>query len=271
MQKLTCIFHQLLLFYSAESLKEYPQQATTATKLQVQNMQEMEQLSNTQGLSTDQTTLNETMAMHPGLSSHLNNNLGCRSMNNCEQKTAVALSNYKNLPRQHSMNTSFNSRSLPIEVQGRASSHSSPFQAPVSPVLGSLPNAPVNSLSSTNQQPSHMLQQNQQQQSAGGTQLQPHVIQQMRQETKTTDGGIQQQPLREMPQETMTKDGGIQQQPQLRHDTNENAADDVLNGAIGNDLLLDELSKNPYFSELVQDLPGELAEYGVLGSELGKK
>lgn len=260
-------------------------------------MREMEQLSNTQGLSIDQTTLNKIMAMRPDLTSNLNNDLGNGAMNNCAEVVA-ALRNYQNLLRQSSMNT----RSNPLQTEASCSfdgpsSSNLPFQGPVSPFSGSLPNATVNGLSSLSRQPSHLLQNNQQQSSVANPHLQQHVSPQML-------------------QEMMSKDRGIQQ-PLSRQNANGNAADDSLtdvNGArslpskraavvaevgsktvcppnnvastipyrtnsfktvannsavASNNGLRPDVLQNPHFAELVQDMPREFAENGVFDSEMG--
>lgn len=262
-------------------------------------MREMEQLSNSQGLSIDQTTLNKIMAMRPGLTSHLNNDLGNGAMNNCAEVVA-ALRNYQNLLRQSSMNT----RSIPLQTEASSSfdgpsSSNLPFQGPVSSFSGSLPNATVNGLSSLSRQPSHLLQNNQQQSSLANPHLQQHVSPQMLQEMMSKDRGI------------------LIQQPLSRQNANGNAADDSLtdvNGArslslkraavvaevgsktvcppnnvastipcrtnsfktvannsavASNNGLRPDVLQHPHFAELVQDMPCEFAENGVFDSELG--
>ncbi|KAL5064400.1 hypothetical protein RYX36_026137 [Vicia faba] len=55
------------------SLKNYSQ-FSTASKHQMQKMQEMEQAANSQGLPSDLNTLNKQMALNPTSNNHITNN-----------------------------------------------------------------------------------------------------------------------------------------------------------------------------------------------------
>ena len=121
--------------FTAESLKNYPLLAT-ASKVQMQKMQEMEQLANVQGLPTDRNTLNKLMALNPGLNNHINNphNMVNRGALSGSAQAALALNNYQNLlMRQNSMNSS------PGSLQREGSSFNNSNQSPSSALQGAGP------------------------------------------------------------------------------------------------------------------------------------
>nr|DAD48010.1 TPA_asm: hypothetical protein HUJ06_017947 [Nelumbo nucifera] len=194
-------------------LKNYPRQASTA-KLQMQKMQEMEQLASAQGLPTDHNTLNKLMAMHSGLSNHMNGNhmVGDGVLSGTAQ-AAVALSNYQNMLRQNSMNSNPNvlHQEASCSFNNSNQALSSQFQGQRSLVPGSMPNGPVNGLSSSHQQqpqqPPHSLnvnnqiQQNLRQSSHGNQNLQPHMIQQLLQDMVSNGGGGMQHQQQQQPQQ----------------------------------------------------------------------
>ncbi|KAJ8632315.1 hypothetical protein MRB53_025651 [Persea americana] len=243
-----------------ESLKEYPRQATAA-KLQALKMREMEQLSNT-------------------------------------QEMVAALRNYQNLLRQSSMNTRSNllQTEASCSFDGPSSSNL-PFQGPVSPISGSLPNATVNGLSSLGRQPSHLLQNNQQQSSLANPHLQQNVSPQMLQEMMSKDRGIQQPLSRQnangnAADDSLTDVNGARSLPskraavvaEVRSKTvcppnnvastipcRTNSFKTVANNSAvaSNNGLRPDVMQNPHFAELVQDMPRGFAENGVFDSELG--
>ncbi|XP_057481483.1 probable transcriptional regulator SLK2 [Actinidia eriantha] len=114
-----------------EGLKSYPRRSTAA-KLQ---MQDMEQLTNIQGLPTDHNTLNKLIALHPGLNSQMSNNhqmVGRGTLSGSAQ-AALALTNYQNLlTRQNSMNSNTNL----LQHEASSSSFSSSNQNPSSTFQG---------------------------------------------------------------------------------------------------------------------------------------
>ncbi|KDP22321.1 hypothetical protein JCGZ_26152 [Jatropha curcas] len=194
-----------------EGLKNYPRQSTAA-KLQMQKMQEMEQLANVQGLPTDRNTLNKLMALHPGINNQMNNNhMVSRGALSGPAQAALALTNYQNLlMRQNSMNS--NSSSLQQEpassFNNASQSPSSNFQGPAAFVQGSMQNLPTSGFSSPQippQQPQQLqqrmvsanslLQQNHPQASQGNQALQQQMIQQLLQEMSNNSGGVQQHSL----------------------------------------------------------------------------
>lgn len=173
-------------------------------------MQEIEQLSNVQGLPTDRNSLNKLMALHPGINSNLPNNshhmVGRGALSGSAQ-AAFALTSYQNLlMRQSSMNS--NPNSLPQEAaspfNNSNQSPSSTFQG--SSAAGYMPGSIQNFSSNPHLQPSqqpspqlqqqrslsqnNMLQQSHPQQSQGNNPaLQQQVIQQLLQEMSNNSGG----------------------------------------------------------------------------------
>ncbi|KAG4952540.1 hypothetical protein JHK85_046407 [Glycine max] len=198
-----------------ESLKNYPRLAT-ASKGQMQKMQEMEQLANVQGLPTDRNTLNKLMTLNPGLNNHMNNtnNMVGRGALSGSAQAALALNNYQNLlMRQNSMNSS------PGSLQREGSSFNNSNPSPSSalqgtgPALipGSMQNSPVGGFPSPHLTPQQqqqqllqqrtlsangLLQQNHSQGSQGNQALQQQqMIQQLLQEMSNNNGGLQSQSL----------------------------------------------------------------------------
>ncbi|KAE9592606.1 hypothetical protein Lal_00028543 [Lupinus albus] len=193
-----------------ESLKNYPQFATAA-KLQ---MQEMEQLANVQGLSSDRNTLNKLMTLNPGLNNQVNNNhnmVNCGALSGSAQ-AALELSNYQNiLMRQNSMNSS------PGPLQREGSSFNQLNQSPSSSLQGTatalIPGSMQNSTSRGFPSPHHLpprlqhpqLQQrslsanslpvqNYSQGSQGNQAIHHQYIQQMLQDmSNNNNGGVQPQ------------------------------------------------------------------------------
>ncbi|KAK6250539.1 hypothetical protein QUC31_008090 [Theobroma cacao] len=199
-----------------EGLKTYPRHATTA-KLQMQNMQEMEQLANVQGLPTDRNTLNKLMALHPGINNPMGNNhhmVGRGTLSGSAQ-AALALTNYQNLlMRQNSMNSNPNSlhQEASSSFNNSNQSPSSNFQGPAALLPGSMQTLPVSGLSSPHlpaaQQPqqqqqlqqrtlsaNNLIQQNHPQSSQGNQALQQQMIQQLLREMSNNSTGVQQQSL----------------------------------------------------------------------------
>jgi len=199
----------LPLAFPAECLKNYPL-LTTASKLQMQKMQEMEQMANVHGLPTDRNTLNKLMAMNPGLNNHINS-----TRNMVNRGTAhLALTNYQNiLMRQNSMNSS------PGSLQREGSSFNNSNLSPSSAlqgagpslIPGSMQNSPVGGFPGSHlppqqqqqqllQQPTlsanGLLQQNHSQGSQGNQSLQQQqMIHQLVQEMSNNNGGMQSQSL----------------------------------------------------------------------------
>ncbi|KAK7380251.1 hypothetical protein VNO78_32757 [Psophocarpus tetragonolobus] len=199
-----------------DSLKSYPRLAT-ASKHQMQKMQEMEQLANAQGLPTDRNTLNKLMALNPGLNNHINNspNMVNRGALSGSAQAALALTNYQNLlMRQNSLNSS------PGSLQREGSSFNNSNQSPSSalqgtgPALipGSMQNSSVSGfpsphLPSPQQQQQHhhlqqrslsanaLLQQNHSQGSQGNQALHQQMIHQLLQDMSNNNVGMQQQSL----------------------------------------------------------------------------
>ncbi|GFY84256.1 SEUSS-like 2 [Actinidia rufa] len=130
-------------------LKSYPRRSTAA-KLQ---MQDMEQLTNIQGLPTDHNTLNKLIALHPGLNSQMSNNhqmVGRGTLSGSAQ-AALALTNYQNLlTRQNSMNSNTNLLQQEASSSSFSNSNQNPsstFQGPPSAQLpGTIQNSNSNSL-----------------------------------------------------------------------------------------------------------------------------
>ncbi|PON50847.1 LIM-domain binding protein/SEUSS [Parasponia andersonii] len=197
-----------------EGLKNYPRQSSAA-KLQMQKMQEMEQIASVQGMPTDRNTLNKLMALHPGLNNQMNNNhqMVNRGALSGSAQAAMALTNYQNLlMRQNSMNSNPN----PLQLEASSSfnnsnqSPSSTFQGAAALIPGSMQHIPASGYSSPHlpqqqQQPqqlqqrsmsaNNMIQQNHPQTTQGNQALQQQIIQQLLQEMSSNSSGVQQQSL----------------------------------------------------------------------------
>ncbi|KAE8662118.1 putative transcriptional regulator SLK1 [Hibiscus syriacus] len=189
-----------------DGLKNYPRHASAA-KLQMQKMQEMEQLANAQGLSTDRNTLNKLMALHPGISNPMGGSqqqmVGRGSLSGSAQ-AAMALSNHQNmLSRQNSMNSNPNSvnQEASSSFNNSNQSPSSNFQGPAAVLSGSMQILPVSGLSRphlpTQQQltvsGNNLVQKNHQQPSQGNQVLQQQMMQQLYHEMSNNNTGAQQQ------------------------------------------------------------------------------
>lgn len=109
----------------AEGLNTFPRCAA-APRVQ---MQEMDQMGGLQGLPTDRNTLNKLMALHPGLTSQINNSQHAGSRGGAltgAPHNGLAMTNYQNLMmRQNSMN----STNSVNQHEG-----SSPFNTPSQPL-----------------------------------------------------------------------------------------------------------------------------------------
>ncbi|KAL5744538.1 hypothetical protein ACOSP7_027404 [Xanthoceras sorbifolium] len=197
-----------------DGLKGFPRQ-TTAAKLQMQKLQEVEQLASAQGLPTDRNTLNKLMALHPGINNMNNNHhmVGRGAALSGSAQAALALTNYQNLlMRQNSINSN-NPNSIQQEASSSfnnsSQSPTSSFQGPASFMPGSMQNLSASGFSSPHLSPpqpqqlhqrslsgNNLLQQNHPQSSQGSQSLQHQMIQQLLQEMSTNSGGgVQQQSL----------------------------------------------------------------------------
>ncbi|ESW24331.1 hypothetical protein PHAVU_004G121400 [Phaseolus vulgaris] len=196
-----------------ECLKNYPL-LTTASKLQMQKMQEMEQMANVHGLPTDRNTLNKLMAMNPGLNNQINNSQNVVSRGALSGSSHLALTNYQSLlVRQNSMNSSPGS----LQREGSSFNNSSPSPSSAlqgagpSLIPGSMQNSSVGGFPGshlTSQQSPQLLQQRtlsangllQQNHSQGSQgnqalQQQQQMIHQLVKEMSNNNGGMQSQPL----------------------------------------------------------------------------
>ncbi|GAB4826391.1 hypothetical protein Ancab_009256 [Ancistrocladus abbreviatus] len=189
-----------------EGLKNYPRHAS-ASKLQMQKMQEMEQLASMQGLPTDRNMLNKLMAMHSGINNQMGSNpdMVARGALSGSATSALAFNNYQNmLMRQNSLNSNPNSLQ-----QEASSSLTNSNQSPASLLPVSVQNLPIDGLSSPHRAASQshklqqralngnaLLQQNQQnyQQLPQSNQaLQQHMIQQLLQDMSNSNGAAARQ------------------------------------------------------------------------------
>ncbi|OWM75639.1 probable transcriptional regulator SLK2 isoform X2 [Punica granatum] len=175
-----------------EGLKNYPRH-TSAAKLQMQKMQEMEQLASVQGLPTDRNTLNKLMALqHSGLNNQMGHpNMAHRGALSGSAQAALALTTgYQNLlMRQNSMNS--NSSTLQQEASSFSNSAQSPsatFQGPkIFHSSGySSPNLPPQQRALNG--PTNLLQQNPNP-TQGNQTLQQQMIQHLLQEMSNNNGG----------------------------------------------------------------------------------
>ncbi|GMJ06547.1 hypothetical protein HRI_004323900 [Hibiscus trionum] len=192
-----------------DGLKNYPRHAS-ASKLQMQKMQEMEQLANAQGLPTDRNTLNKLMALHPGINNPMGSDqqmVGRGTLSGSAQ-AALALSNYQNmLSRQNSMNSNPNSlnQEASSSFNNSNQSPSSNFQGPAAVLSGSMQILPVSGLSSshipTQQQQqqqltvsgNNLIQKNHPQPAQGNQVLQQQMMQQLYHEMSNNNTGVKQQ------------------------------------------------------------------------------
>ncbi|KAL5173782.1 putative transcriptional regulator SLK2 [Glycine soja] len=288
-----------------ESLKNFPRLAT-ASKVQMQKMQEMEQLANVQGLPTDRNTLNKLMALNPGLNNHINNphNMVNRGALSGSAQAALALNNYQNLlMRQNSMNSS------PGSLQREGSSFNNSNQSPSSALQGAGPalipgpmqNSSVSGFPSPRlppqqqqhhlQQPSlsanALLQQNHSQGSQGNQALQQQMIHQLLQEMSNNNGGVQPQSLGG-PSANMAKNalgfgghypslsGGSanvtgNNGPMSRNNSFKTTSNSDSSAAGGNNGLnqrTSEMPHNLHLQDVVQDIGNEFTDNPFLNSDL---
>lgn len=178
----------------AEGLKSYPRHAT-ATKLQMQKMQDMEQIATIQGLPTDRNTLNKLLSLNPGLNSQMRNNphvVGQGAALSGSAQAALALTSYQNmLMRQNSMNSNSNS-----VQQEASSSFNNPNQNPSPSTFQTMQNSPVSGISNTQvpeqQRPMNgngLLQQSLPQPPQGNQNIPQHMIQQLLQGMSNNNSG----------------------------------------------------------------------------------
>ncbi|KAL2920603.1 putative transcriptional regulator SLK2 [Bienertia sinuspersici] len=204
-----------------EGLKTYPRHGS-ASKMQMQRMQEMEQLASVQGLPTDRNAINKYMAMQqpamssPNMANNPNMVTNNRGTLSGPAAAAMAMTNYQNvMMRQNSMNSSGNSLQ-----QEASSSHNNPNQSPSSsfqgaPTVlpGSMQNLPIGGFAnpqlgaqqqqqqqqqrtaSGNGLPQQNQSMNQQQSPQGNQALQQHMIQQLLQDMSGNNAAGQQKIL----------------------------------------------------------------------------
>ncbi|KAL5567814.1 hypothetical protein UlMin_024389 [Ulmus minor] len=218
-----------------EGLKNYPRHSSAA-KLHMQKMQEMEQIASAQGMPTDRNALNKLMALHPGLNSQMNNNhhMVSRGALSGSAQAALALTNYQNhmLMRQNSMNSNPNSMQQEASSSFNNSnpSPSSSFQGGAASLIpGSMQHVSVSGfssphLSSQQQQPSPQQLQHQRSMSANS------LLQQNNQPTSQNSQALQQQQmLHQLLHEMSNNSGGGSQQSLGRSNANGNVQRNGLN------------------------------------------
>lgn len=189
-----------------EGLKSYPRHSS-ASKLQMQRIQEMEQFAGIQGLPTDRNTINKLMTMQqPGGN---NTNMGNPNMLASNRgalsgpaAAALALTNYQNIMlRQNSMNSNPNSLQQEASSSHNNLSQSPSFQGASSVLPGTMQSLPVGGFSNSQlgaQQRAvsgNGLPQQNQQSSQGNQALQHHMIQQLLQDMSGNNAAGQQKPL----------------------------------------------------------------------------
>ncbi|MBA0796051.1 hypothetical protein Gohar_006851, partial [Gossypium harknessii] len=183
-------------------LRNYPKHATAA-KLQTQ---EMEQLANAQGQPTDRNTLNQLMALHPGINNPMgsSNHIAGGGASSGSAQAALALTNHRNLlRRQNSINSRPNSHHQEASSSFNNSIHSrSIFQGSVALLPGSMQSLPVSGLSSPSlaaHQPTastnDLMKQNHPESSQDNQSLQQQMIHQLLHEMSNNNTGGQQQSL----------------------------------------------------------------------------
>ncbi|KAE8736449.1 putative transcriptional regulator SLK1 [Hibiscus syriacus] len=203
-----------------DGLKNYPRHAGAA-KLQ---MQETEQLSNTQGLPNYRNTLHKLMALHPGINNPMGNSqhMDGRGTLSGSAQAALALSNYQNmLSRQNSMISNPNSLNQEASSSFNNSNQrpSSNFQEPAAVLSGSMQTLPVSGLLSphlpTQQQQqqltvsgNNIIQKNHPQQSQGNQVLQQQMMQQLYHEMSNNNTRVQQQQLQSLSGQNGNASGG---------------------------------------------------------------
>ncbi|XP_021730139.1 probable transcriptional regulator SLK2 [Chenopodium quinoa] len=198
-----------------EGLKSYPRHGS-ASKLQMQRIQEMEQLAGLQGLPTDRNTINKLMAMqqsgmnssnmgnNPNMGNNSNMLAGNRGTLSGQAAAALALTNYQNIMmRQNSMNSNPNSLQQEASSSHNNQSPSSSFQGASSVLPGSMQTSPVGGFSNpqlgAQQQQRTVsgngLSQQNQQPSPGNQALQQHMLQQLLQDMSGNNAAGQQKNL----------------------------------------------------------------------------
>uniref|UniRef100_A0A803M0I1 Transcriptional regulator SLK2 n=1 Tax=Chenopodium quinoa TaxID=63459 RepID=A0A803M0I1_CHEQI len=189
-----------------EGLKSYPRHGS-ASKLQMQRIQEMEQLAGLQGLPTDRNTINKLMAMQqsgmnsPNMGNNPNMLASNRGTLSGQAAAALALTNYQNIMmRQNSINSNPNSLQQEASSSHNNQSPSSSFQGASSVLPGSMQTSPVGGFSNpqlgAQQQQRTVsgngLSQQNQQPSPGNQALQQHMLQQLLQDMSGNNAAGQQ-------------------------------------------------------------------------------
>ncbi|XP_073129883.1 probable transcriptional regulator SLK2 [Henckelia pumila] len=181
-----------------DGLKNIPRHIKPAN-VQMQNAQAMEQMRSIQGPPADPNMLNKLMAIHPSLSSQMNNNtpravVRQEALSSSAQAT-TALSNCPTLlTRENSTNSNHNyvhlEASSPFSTASQPPSSITPASSGILPRALQIP--PVGGFSSC-----RLPQQQVHQHSSGGNVLQQHMIQQLLQDmsNKNSGGAVPQQSL----------------------------------------------------------------------------
>ncbi|KAK9724562.1 hypothetical protein RND81_05G082600 [Saponaria officinalis] len=139
-----------------EGLKSYPRHNPTP-RMPIQRMSEMEQLAGIQGPPTDRKTVNNPLASHSGMSNHNFGNSHIMPANNLAALNGpLALTNYQNMMRQNSFNSSPHQVACNSSIQSKSSFHgiSGLFPGP-----GSMQNSLSNNGSSQGQSLQQLMMQ----------------------------------------------------------------------------------------------------------------
>ncbi|KAL0452523.1 UNVERIFIED_CONTAM: putative transcriptional regulator SLK2 [Sesamum latifolium] len=288
-----------------EGLKNFPRYST-APKVEMQKLQEVDQIGGVQGLPTDRTALNKLMAVHPGLSSQMNNNqhVGGRGALSGSAQAALALTNYQNLlMRQNSMNSTNNSNQQEAPSPFSTTSHGLTAAPPGSSgnLSGTLQNPPGSGFSNCQipqQQQLHLpspsgssrQQQSQSLPFQGSQALEQQMIQQYLQDMSRKNNGttVPQQALsaknpsgnvsagglgfRNCPAPTATGQGQgiVHAQPPSRSNSFKGASSNSEPSAhIGFSQKASDLPQSLHLSdEMVPDIANEFIENGFFNSDL---
>ncbi|KAL6005590.1 hypothetical protein ACLOJK_006157 [Asimina triloba] len=270
-----------------QSLKNYPRMAAASVKLQTPKVQEMEQMVNFQVPSSDQSSLNKLMALNPGFSNNLSNNVSIPTQSGSAQ-TAVAMGGYRNLLRQNSVNSNHSScqQDASCSTSGSNQPQPIPFQGSVSSIPISMQIASVDGMLRPHQQ--NLYQQNQQ---SSHTNQHPQqlAIQHVLQEMICNNAAIQQ------PLAGQNAKGNIGEDVRVRADSGMlgfgNSSIGMPNNApggipprmnsfkassnnttgVGSNAFKSRPDgpQNHQLTDLVQDIHHDFAENGVFSNEMG--
>uniref|UniRef100_A0A7N0RDG7 Transcriptional regulator SLK2 n=1 Tax=Kalanchoe fedtschenkoi TaxID=63787 RepID=A0A7N0RDG7_KALFE len=187
-----------------EGLKSYPRHVN-GTKLQMQQIQELEQVGGARGPPTNPPAINKMMGAHSGLKNPMINNQAINPSGTLSgpAQAALAMTNYHNLLNRQNSRTSNHPNSIPQDVSSAINNSS---QIPSSVIQGqsSLAQGSMHELSVGGFPNTHLVR------SFNGHN---GVPQQSHPQTSQSDQALQQRMIQQLMQE-MTNNGGVSQAQQ---------------------------------------------------------